>query len=40
MRRFYLDSNVLIAHYSLDKPEEIKRKMVENAPHDAQAASR
>jgi predicted nucleic acid-binding protein len=31
MRRVYLDSNVLIAHYSLDKPEEIKRKMVEDA---------
>jgi predicted nucleic acid-binding protein len=31
MRRIYLDSNVLIAHYSLDKPEETKRKMVENA---------
>jgi predicted nucleic acid-binding protein len=31
MRRVYLDSNVLIAHYSLDKPEEIKKKIVEDA---------
>ncbi len=31
MRRIYLDSNILIAHYSEDKVEELKRKMVENA---------
>ncbi len=31
MRRIYLDSNILIAHYSTDKAEESKKKMVENA---------
>lgn len=31
MRQIYLDSNVLIAHYSPDKAEETKKKMVENA---------
>jgi len=31
MRQIYLDSNILIAYYSLDKAEETKKKMVENA---------
>jgi predicted nucleic acid-binding protein len=31
MKRIYLDSNILIAHYSTDKAEESKKKMVENA---------
>jgi len=31
MKRIYLDSNVLIAHFSVDKPEEAKKKLVENA---------
>ncbi len=31
MRRIYLDSNILIAHYSLDKAEEQKKVLVENA---------
>ena len=31
MKRIYLDSNVLIAHYSVDPAEESKKKMVENA---------
>ena len=31
MKRIYLDSNILIAHYSTDKAEETKRKLVENA---------
>jgi predicted nucleic acid-binding protein len=31
MKRIYLDSNVLIAHYSIDRAEETKKKMVENA---------
>jgi hypothetical protein len=31
MRRIYLDSNILIAHYSVDKAEEGKRAMVANA---------
>lgn len=31
MRRIYLDSNILIAHYSLDKAEEAKKILVENA---------
>ncbi len=31
MKRIYLDSNVLIAHYSVDKAEETKRELVENA---------
>ena len=31
MKYIYLDSNILIAHYSLDKAEETKKRMVENA---------
>ena len=31
MKRIYLDSNVLIAHFSVDKAEETKRALVENA---------
>lgn len=31
MKRVYLDSNILIAHYSIDQPEESKRKLVEKA---------
>lgn len=31
MKRIYLDSNVLIAHYSVDKAEETNRNLVENA---------
>jgi predicted nucleic acid-binding protein len=31
MRRIYLDSNVLIAYFAVDKAEEAKKKMVENA---------
>ena len=31
MKRIYLDSNVLIAHYSVDKAEEEKKGFVENA---------
>ena len=31
MKRIYVDSNVLIAYYSLDKAEESKKKMVEDA---------
>ena len=31
MRRIYLDSNILIAHYSIDKAEEPKKALVENA---------
>lgn len=31
MKWIYLDSNILIAHYSTDKAEESKKKMVENA---------
>ncbi len=31
MKRIYLDSNVLVAHYSVDRPEETKKKEVENA---------
>jgi predicted nucleic acid-binding protein len=31
MKRIYLDSNILIAHYSTDKAEESKRALVENA---------
>jgi predicted nucleic acid-binding protein len=31
MKHVYVDSNVLIAYYSVDKPEDPKRKMVENA---------
>jgi len=31
MRRIYLDSNILIAHYSADRSEESKKVLVENA---------
>lgn len=31
MKRIYLDSNVLIAYYSTDKVEEVKRKAVQDA---------
>lgn len=31
MKRIYLDSNILIAHYSTDTAEESKKKMVESA---------
>jgi predicted nucleic acid-binding protein len=31
MRRIYLDSNILIAHYSIDRAEEAKKGLVENA---------
>ena len=31
MKRIYLDANVLIAYYSVDKAEETKKRMVENA---------
>jgi predicted nucleic acid-binding protein len=31
MKRIYLDSNVLIAYHSLDKAEETKKKIVEEA---------
>jgi predicted nucleic acid-binding protein len=31
MKCIYLDSNILIAHYSVDKAEEAKKRMVENA---------
>lgn len=31
MKRIYLDSNVLIAHYSADKAEETKKEMVGKA---------
>ena len=31
MKRIYLDSNILIAHYSVDRTEEAKKRMVENA---------
>jgi predicted nucleic acid-binding protein len=31
MRRIYLDSNILISHFSRDKAEETKRQMVGNA---------
>ncbi|MGA1987180.1 MAG: type II toxin-antitoxin system VapC family toxin [Candidatus Sulfotelmatobacter sp.] len=31
MRRIYLDSNVLIAYHSLDRAEETKKRMVEDA---------
>jgi predicted nucleic acid-binding protein len=31
MKRVYLDSNILIAYYSLDKAEDSKKKMVEDA---------
>ncbi len=31
MKRIYLDSNILIAHYSADRAEETKKGLVENA---------
>ncbi len=31
MKRIYLDTNILVAHYSTEKTEESKKKMVENA---------
>ncbi len=31
MTRIYLDSNILIAHYSIDKAEDDKKKLIENA---------
>jgi predicted nucleic acid-binding protein len=31
MKRIYLDANVLIAHYALDKAEEAKKNLVESA---------
>ena len=31
MKRIYLDSNILIAHYSTDQAEESKKKLVESA---------
>jgi predicted nucleic acid-binding protein len=31
MKRIYVDSNVLIAHYSVDKTEEAKKKLMDNA---------
>lgn len=31
MKRIYLDSNILIAHYSTDQAEDSKRKLVQNA---------
>jgi len=31
MKRVYLDSNILIAYYSLDKAEEVKKKTVADA---------
>ena len=31
MKRIYLDSNILIAHFSVDKAEEAKKRLVENA---------
>jgi len=31
MKRIYLDSNILIAHYSIDKTEDSKRELVKNA---------
>jgi predicted nucleic acid-binding protein len=31
MKRIYLDSNILIAYHSLDKAEESKKKMVDEA---------
>jgi len=31
MRRIYLDSNILIAHFSTDKSEEVKKNSVETA---------
>lgn len=31
MKRIYLDSNVLVAHWSVDKAEDSKKVMVQNA---------
>lgn len=31
MKRVYLDSNILIAHYSIDRAEEAKKELVEDA---------
>jgi predicted nucleic acid-binding protein len=31
MKRIYLDSNVLIAHYALDRTEDLKKRIVESA---------
>jgi predicted nucleic acid-binding protein len=31
MKRIYLDSNILMAHYSVDRAEEAKKALVENA---------
>jgi hypothetical protein len=31
MKRIYLDSNILISHYAVDKAEEAKKVLVENA---------
>jgi predicted nucleic acid-binding protein len=31
MKRIYVDSNVLIAHYAVDRAEETNKKLVENA---------
>jgi predicted nucleic acid-binding protein len=31
MKRIYLDSNILIAHFSVDRAEEAKKELVENA---------
>jgi predicted nucleic acid-binding protein len=31
MKRIYLDSNILIAHYSTDRAEEAKKSLLENA---------
>jgi predicted nucleic acid-binding protein len=31
MKRVYLDSNILIAHYSIDRVEVAKKELVENA---------
>ena len=31
MKRIYLDANVLIAHYAVDKAEEAKKSLVEDA---------
>jgi predicted nucleic acid-binding protein len=31
MKRIYLDSNILIAHFSIDKAEEAKKALVESA---------
>lgn len=31
MKRIYIDSNILIAYYSTDKPEESKKQLVQHA---------